>query len=79
MTVQNQGSTQTEVIPFTVVGFRKFEIKEVEGNGRKDRLFLVNGQPIKFKGVNIHEHNPATGHYVTEDIMLKGFYIDEAK
>ncbi|MCT4142386.1 DUF4981 domain-containing protein [Elizabethkingia anophelis] len=74
MTVQNQGSTQTEVVPFTV-GFRKFEIKEVESNGRKDRLFLVNGQPIKFKGVNIHEHNPATGHYVTEDIMLKDFTL----
>ena len=25
--------------------------------------------------MNIHEHNPATGHYVTEDIMLKDFTL----
>ncbi|HAY3552479.1 beta-galactosidase [Elizabethkingia meningoseptica] len=74
MTVQNQGTSQAEVVPFTV-GFRKFEIKEVESSGRKDRLFLVNGQPVKFKGVNIHEHNPATGHFVTEDLMLKDFTL----
>ncbi|HIC8755778.1 TPA: glycoside hydrolase family 2 TIM barrel-domain containing protein [Elizabethkingia anophelis] len=74
MIIQNQGSTRTEVVPFTV-GFRKFEIKEVESNGRKDRLFLVNGQPIKFKGANIHEHNPDKGHYVTEEIILKDFTL----
>ncbi|MCM1502357.1 MAG: DUF4981 domain-containing protein [Bacteroidales bacterium] len=45
------------------VGFRRFEIK---GN-----LFLVNGCPVKFKGVNLHEHNPATGHYVDRKLMLK--------
>ena len=44
------------------VGFRRLEIV---GN-----RFLVNGQPVKFKGVNIHEHNQFTGHYLTkEDIM----------
>lgn len=44
------------------VGFRRLEII---GN-----QFLVNGQPVKFKGVNIHEHNQFTGHYITkEDIM----------
>ena len=44
------------------VGFRRLEIV---GN-----QFLVNGQPVKFKGVNIHEHNQFTGHYLTkEDIM----------
>lgn len=44
------------------VGFRRLEIV-----GDK---FLVNGRPVKFKGVNIHEHNQFTGHYITkEDIM----------
>jgi beta-galactosidase len=38
-------------------GFRRNEIK----NGQ----FLHNGQPILIKGVNRHDHNPTTGHYVT--------------
>ena len=74
MTVKNPVTNQTEVIPYKV-GFRKFEIKEVDTNGRKDHLFLVNGQPIKLKGTNIHETNPDTGHYVTEELMLKDFTI----
>lgn len=42
-------------------GFRRNEIK----NGQ----FLHNGKPILIKGVNRHDHNPRTGHYVTrEDI-----------
>ena len=44
------------------VGFRRLEIVG-------DR-FLVNGQPVKFKGVNIHEHNQFTGHYVTKEDIL---------
>ncbi|MCX6875524.1 MAG: DUF4981 domain-containing protein [Verrucomicrobia bacterium] len=39
-------------------GFRRDEVK----NGQ----FLHNGQPILFKGVNRHDHNPKTGHYLTE-------------
>ena len=27
------------------------------------------------KGVNIHEHNPETGHYVTEELMRKDFTL----
>lgn len=42
-------------------GFRRDEIK----NGR----FLHNGQPILIKGVNRHDHNPRTGHYLTENDM----------
>lgn len=45
------------------VGFRRFEIKG-------DR-FLVNGKPVKFKGVNLHETDPYTGHYVTRERMLQ--------
>src|SRR5690606_8715692 len=70
MTVKQDGAV-TEVIPFTV-GFRSIEIKEVtDESGRIDKLFMVNGQPIKLKGVNIHEHNPKTGHYMTEDVMIR--------
>ncbi|HPD87115.1 MAG TPA: glycoside hydrolase family 2 TIM barrel-domain containing protein, partial [Proteiniphilum sp.] len=40
-----------------------------------DRLLLVNGQPIKLKGVNIHETNPKTGHYMTEELMIRDFEL----
>ena len=36
---------------------------------------FVNGQPIKLKGVNIHEHNPETGHDVPEELMRKDFTL----
>ena len=44
-------------------GFRTVEIR--------DGQLLLNGKHIMFHGVNIHEHNPATGHVVTPELMLK--------
>ncbi len=44
------------------IGFRTVEIK----NG----LLLVNGKRVTLKGVNTHEHNPETGHVVTEEQIL---------
>ena len=38
-------------------------------------VLFVNGQPIKLKGVNIHEHDPHTGHYITEEVMRKDFAL----
>lgn len=74
ITVTKDGDTHGEVVPYSV-GFRRFEIKSVKTGNRTDRLFLVNGQSIKLKGVNIHETNPKTGHYVTEDLMRKDFTL----
>jgi beta-galactosidase len=65
ITVAQNGKV-TEVIPFAV-GFRRIEIK--------NNLLLVNGQPIILKGVNIHEVNQKTGHYVTEEIMQRDFEL----
>ena len=45
------------------IGFRSIEITRGQ--------LLVNGVPITLKGVNIHEHNPETGHYLTEELMLE--------
>jgi len=45
------------------VGFRKVELK----NGQ----LLVNGVRIMVHGVNIHEHNPVTGHYQDKETMMK--------
>jgi beta-galactosidase len=38
-------------------------------------LFTINGKPVKIRGVNRHEHDPETGHYVSrarmeEDVRL---------
>ncbi|KAA6351711.1 Beta-galactosidase [termite gut metagenome] len=49
------------------VGFRTVEII--------NKQLLVNGQPILIKGVNYHEHNEYTGHYVTEELMLEDFFL----
>lgn len=76
MTVKENGKV-TEVIPYNV-GFRRIEIKPIEqlaGNGKPYVVMFVNGQPIKLKGVNIHEHNPATGHYMTEELMRRDFEL----
>jgi len=43
-------------------GFRKVEIK----NGQ----LLVNGVAVLLKGVNRHEHDPDSGHFVTKESML---------
>lgn len=76
MTIKEEGKV-IEVVPFNV-GFRRFEMKQIDQvaeNGKPYTVLLFNGQPVKFKGVNIHEHNPETGHYVTEDIMRKDFEL----
>jgi beta-galactosidase len=44
-------------------GFRKVEIK--------GRIFLVNGTPVKLKGVNRHENWPDVGHAITETQMIR--------
>ncbi|MBD0835247.1 glycoside hydrolase family 2 TIM barrel-domain containing protein [Aestuariibaculum suncheonense] len=49
------------------VGFRTSEVK--------DGQYLLNGQPILFKGVNRHEHDPVTGHVVSRQDMLKDIQL----
>ncbi|NWK53993.1 DUF4981 domain-containing protein [Verrucomicrobiaceae bacterium N1E253] len=43
------------------IGFKSVMMK----NGQ----ILVNGKPIYIKGVNRHDHDPVTGHYVSEASM----------
>ena len=76
MTVKENGKVN-EIIPFNI-GFRRIEIKPTEQlarNGKPYVCLFINGQPLKLKGVNIHEHNPATGHYMTEELMRKDFEL----
>ena len=49
------------------VGFRRTEIK--------GDIFYFNGQPIKFKGVNMHEHNEFTGHYTDRDYIRRSLLV----
>ena len=44
-------------------GFRKVEIRDAQ--------LLLNGKRLMINGVNIHEHNPATGHVTNRELMLK--------
>lgn len=45
------------------IGFRSIEVK--------DGLVLVNGAPIRFRGVNRHEHDPLTGRVMTDERMIQ--------
>ena len=66
-----------EVIPYHI-GFRRIELSKLASPNAPDRtdpVLLVNGQPVKFKGVNIHEHNPLTGHYITEELIRRDFEL----
>ena len=45
------------------IGFRKIEIR--------DGRFLINGQPIKLRGVNRHEIDPDTGYTMSDARMIK--------
>jgi beta-galactosidase len=49
------------------VGFRNSELK----NG----VFLVNGKPVKFRGVNRHEHHPDHGRSVPYDFLVKDLLL----
>lgn len=49
------------------IGFRKIEIK--------GRIFMVNGVPIKLKGVNRHEHWSDVGHAITEAQMIRDLEV----
>jgi beta-galactosidase len=45
------------------VGFRRVEVR--------GGLLLVNNVPVRFRGVNRHEHDPFTGRYVTLESMRR--------
>lgn len=47
----------------TNTGFREIEIR--------DRMFLVNGEEVKLKGANLHDHDPLTGRTVSYEMMVK--------
>lgn len=62
ITLRDKKGDVIEVIPQDV-GFREVEIR----NGR----LLLNGEDIRLKGVNRHEHNADTGQVVTRETMIE--------
>ena len=62
LTLKDENGRFVETVA-SQVGFRKVELK----NGQ----LLVNGVRIMVHGVNIHEHNPITGHYQDKETMMK--------
>ncbi|CAM4366074.1 beta-galactosidase [Pedobacter westerhofensis] len=62
----NEGSNTLETLS-SKTGFREIAIK--------GRVFLVNGVPIKLKGVNRHENFPDDGHAVTEAQMIRDIVL----
>ena len=61
--------TKGEVIE-KQIGFRKIEVK--------NRAILLNGQKIKFRGVNRHDSSPFNGYAVTEEEMLEDITMMKA-
>lgn len=66
ITLTDEQGEVIEVIP-QKVGFRSIEIK--------DGLALVNGVPIKFKGVNRHDNHPDLGRAVRREHMEKDIIL----
>jgi beta-galactosidase len=52
------------------IGFRTVELKNSQ--------LLVNGKAVLVKGVNLHEHNQSTGHYIDKATMLKDIEVMKA-
>ncbi len=62
LTLKDEKGTVIESIP-QKVGFRKVKIKK--------NIFLINGVPVKMKGVNRHEFDPVNGQVVSRETMLR--------
>jgi len=48
-------------------GFRKVELK--------DKQLWVNGESVLLKGVNRHDHDPDTAHYITVESMVRDIHL----
>lgn len=66
LSLQNMDGKTVEQVE-QPVGFRSIEIK--------DGRMLVNGNPIRFRGVNRHEHDPRTARVMSEERMLQDILL----
>lgn len=83
----NKGKTVETVSSY--FGFRTVELRDTPADedefGLAGRYYYINGKPVKLKGVNRHEHNPAKGHHVTREqmehevMLMKGGNINHVR
>lgn len=66
LTLQNAEGEVIERVE-QAVGFRSVEIKKGQ--------LLVNGNPVRFRGVNRHEHDPRTARVMSEERMLQDILL----
>ncbi len=66
LTLKNERGQVVEVVPQRL-GFKQVEIK--------GRVLLLNGRPIKIKGVNRHEHHPDLGRAVPLEAMVRDILL----
>lgn len=66
LTLQNADGQVLEQVEQSV-GFRSIEIKSGQ--------LLVNGNPVRFRGVNRHEHDPRTARVMSEERMLQDILL----
>ena len=66
LTLQNEEGKVLEQIE-QAVGFRSVEINKGQ--------LLVNGSPVRFRGVNRHEHDPRTARVMSEERMLQDILL----
>ena len=62
LTLQDASGNSLEKVT-SKVGLRSVEVRQGQ--------VLVNGRPIRFRGVNRHEHDPYTARVMTEERMLQ--------
>lgn len=64
--LQLSGSGDNEILS-VATGFREVKIS--------GRSLLINGVPVKLKGVNRHEHWPETGHALNDEQMIRDLVL----
>ena len=67
LTLQTGEKEENTEIVSAQTGFRTISIR--------GRQFMINGVPVKLKGVNRHENWPDDGHAITEEQMIKDIVL----
>lgn len=67
LTIELKKDDKTLQVVTDNIGFKSVQLK--------DGQLLVNGKAIYIKGVNRHEHDPVTGHVVSQHSMLKDIQL----
>lgn len=70
-TIDHKSKKHNIVEKITIpIGFRNIRIE--------DGFLKVNGVPVTIRGVNRHEHDPRTGHVVSEELMRQDILLMKA-